>query len=121
MILTGKKISIVGVGSRKLGSCESEKAPPSPLHPLFEKILRPLIEATRPKGQNMEEPTCFKCGKKASEITEYIDACEKWQTPGQYVRSEEGTYNPRTNHFCCTRCYIDIGMPSRPGGGWKAP
>ncbi len=68
----------------------------------------------------MEEPTCFRCGKKASEFTEYIQACEHWQTPGGYIRSGEGTYNPKTNHFCCTSCYIDIGMPSSPKG-WKAP
>jgi len=67
------------------------------------------------------EPTCFVCKKKASELTEYTTECIGWKlTPAQYVIKEEGTFNRESNHFCCTACYIDIGMPSGPRG-WKAP
>lgn len=41
-------------------------------------------------------------------------------TADQYVRTEEGTYNPANGHFVCTPCYIEIGMPSSPTG-WIAP
>ena len=64
---------------------------------------------------------CFKCKKKASEIEEYIEAAKKEDcTPEEYIIREEGTYNAGNNHFCCTLCYLDIGMPSR-SGGWVAP
>lgn len=32
----------------------------------------------------------------------------------------DGTYNWETNQFCCTPCYVALGMPTRSGGGWKA-
>jgi hypothetical protein len=61
------------------------------------------------------------CEKTPDQIQEYIDAArENDTTPEEYVRTEEATYNPENGHFCCTACYIAIGMPSRPGG-WKAP
>ena len=67
------------------------------------------------------EPICFVCKKKASELSEYTSECVGGnKTPAEYVRKEEGTFNRESNLFCCTSCYIDIGMPSRPGG-WKAP
>jgi hypothetical protein len=37
-----------------------------------------------------------------------------------FVISEEGTYNHLNGHFTCTRCYIEIGMPTGPAG-WKCP
>jgi hypothetical protein len=64
---------------------------------------------------------CPWCEKTPDQIQEFIDAAkENVTTPEEYVRTEEGTYNPENGHFCCTNCYIAIGMPSRPGG-WKAP
>lgn len=55
---------------------------------------------------------CLECGKTPSEINEYIEAAEAdYTTPEEYVRSEEGTFNPDTNKFWCTECYIAIGMP----------
>lgn len=69
------------------------------------------------------EPYCFRCGKPASSFEAY-----EYQFAGgdnaDYVRNEEGTYNPETNRFACDGCYIAIGMPvGEPGQeyGWKAP
>ncbi len=64
---------------------------------------------------------CIGCGKAPHEIEEYIEmAADEGMTPEQYVRLEEGTFNRENGHFCCTACYIAMGMPSRPRG-WKAP
>ena len=78
------------------------------------------------------DPTCFKCGKEPHEIQEYIDGADVMNeigpvgsshTPLDYMLLEEGTYNSKTKHFCCTDCYIEIGQPSTDivSGGWVAP
>lgn len=55
---------------------------------------------------------CAKCGKSPEEITEYVIASiEEDMTPSDYVKSEEGTYNPKNGHFYCTSCYVRLGMP----------
>jgi len=55
---------------------------------------------------------CKGCGKRPEEIKEYrIAASESGETPEEFVRTEEGTYNPRTERFYCTACYIAAGMP----------
>lgn len=65
--------------------------------------------------------TCIGCGKQPHELPEYIEHAEiEGVTPEEFVRVEEGTFNPDTGHFCCTPCYIDKGMPTSPTG-WKAP
>lgn len=69
----------------------------------------------------VETPTCFRCGRGSDEISEYTSMV----TAGEYNSTvaavmDDGTYNPQTNHFCCTHCYIAIGMPGAMGG-WKAP
>ncbi len=67
------------------------------------------------------EPFCIGCNKKASELEEYVEiAKEEGMTPADYVREEEGTYNPSNGHFLCTPCYVKAGMPSDPRG-WVAP
>ena len=72
------------------------------------------------------EPYCFRCGKPASSFLMYQDDCvydvhqENCSCAADYVRSEEGTYNPDTNRFACDGCYIAIGMPAGPDG-WRAP
>lgn len=64
---------------------------------------------------------CIGCNKLAAELAEYIRLAEdNNMTPGDYVRKEEGTYNPENGHFLCTPCYVAIGMPSSPHG-WHAP
>lgn len=73
--------------------------------------------------------TCCKCGKEPHEIQEYIDGAAEMDeissedaphTPLAYMLLEEGTYNRKTHHFCCTLCYIKIGMPTSRDG-WIAP
>jgi hypothetical protein len=66
-------------------------------------------------------PMCVGCGKKPSELREYVDmAEEEGMTPDEYVRREEGTYNRENGHFLCTPCYVKAGQPSSPRG-WRAP
>lgn len=69
------------------------------------------------------KPICAGCHKRPNEIEEYIEAAREWDvTPDQYVKDEEGTYNPVNGHFVCTDCYIAIGMPSKPyPEKWVAP
>lgn len=38
----------------------------------------------------------------------------------KYVMAEEGTYNRLNGHFTCDICYINLQMPTVPGG-WKCP
>ena len=67
------------------------------------------------------EPMCFKCKKRPHEIEEYVEAAEaEGITPDEFVQIGEGTYNKKNGHFFCTDCYIEIGMPTKPGG-WVAP
>jgi len=55
---------------------------------------------------------CPYCNRKPSEIPEYVDAAnENEMSPHEYVRMDEGTYHPLTDLFCCTNCYIKVGMP----------
>ena len=69
----------------------------------------------------MVDPLCVGCNKTPSEIPEYMGAAdEEGITPEEYVRMEEGTYNPRNGHFLCTSCYIRAGEPSSPNG-WVCP
>jgi hypothetical protein len=66
-------------------------------------------------------PVCIGCGKTPEEMTEYSkESTDSNFEPNDYVKREEGTYNPANGHFACTPCYIDMGMPSSPTG-WKAP
>ena len=67
------------------------------------------------------DPICAGCGKRPSELPEYVEYAEvEEMTPDDYVRAEEGTYNRENGHFLCTDCYVDAGMPSSPQG-WTAP
>lgn len=66
-------------------------------------------------------PICTGCNKRPDELEEYIEsAADCNMTPDDYVKEEEGTYNPANGHFLCTDCYIKAGMPTaRPQ--WIAP
>ena len=62
----------------------------------------PVIERVRCKG----------CGEIPENLPEYrYEAFRLNMTPTEYVRREEGTYNPKTGRFYCSRCYIHAGMP----------
>lgn len=66
-------------------------------------------------------PVCIGCGKNAEDLDEYRDqAASEEMTPAEFVRENEGTYNPTNGHFACTACYIAMGMPATPDG-WVAP
>lgn len=61
------------------------------------------------------KPLCTGCNKRPGQIPEFADiAKDEGMEPDQYVREEEGTYNPASGHFLCTHCYIVAGMPSLP-------
>jgi hypothetical protein len=67
-------------------------------------------------------PFCVGCGRRPHEIGVYVDcAATEEITPDEYVRREEGTYNPATGHFLCDECYIRAGMPVGTDGRWVAP
>lgn len=67
-----------------------------------------------------DEPYDPGCGRYASDIEFLSMYTEEGQTTAEYVRAEDGTYNPETNHFLCDDCYMRAGMPSSPNG-WKCP
>jgi hypothetical protein len=70
------------------------------------------------------KPFCTGCNTPGDQIEEYIEGAKEAEMPvDDYIREEEGTYNPANGHFLCTSCYIDAGMPSAPVGqpGWIAP
>ena len=56
---------------------------------------------------------CVVCGKNANDILEYKSAAsiEGYNSGEDFVRECEGTYNAKEDIFCCTDCYIEIGMP----------
>lgn len=55
---------------------------------------------------------CKVCGKYPHEIDEYVCYAKQTNmTPEEFVQQEEGTYNPETELFYCTECYVKIGMP----------
>ena len=73
------------------------------------------------------DPSCKRFAKDMTEYDSYIDLQDnpdlRKPTPKMredYVRDEEGTYNPENGHFLCDECYIKAGMPSGPRG-WKCP
>lgn len=61
---------------------------------------------------------CIGCGGGPELYAQFAE--EAGVTAEEYVRNEEGTYNPTNGHFLCDPCYVAAGMPSAPGG-WKAP
>jgi hypothetical protein len=69
----------------------------------------------------ISEPVCYRCERPASMISEYRVAAVNERSTAAIEATRDGTYNHRTNRFCCTDCYIAIGMPTRDGNGWKAP
>lgn len=52
-------------------------------------------------------------------LTYYVDH-EVGETPAEYIRENEGTYNRTNGHFLCDECYIAAGMPTI-SGGWICP
>lgn len=74
------------------------------------------------------EPRCNGCGKTPEELSCYTFlAAEAGITPAEYMRQEEGTYNPANGHFLCDDCFLmeEITTGRRlvgPNGTrWTAP
>jgi len=66
-------------------------------------------------------PICIGCNRPPSQIPEYIEMGQvEEMSPEEFVRQEEGTFNPENGHFACTECYIRMGMPSSKAR-WVAP
>ena len=73
------------------------------------------------KISEMPEPFDPKCGRTPDQISEYSqEMTGSSLSPAEYVKREEGTFNPENGHFLCTTCYIAVGMPTAPGG-WVCP
>lgn len=74
------------------------------------------------KSRDELQIICFRCKRVPSQIDEYVHNPEDDPDPVRFVMEEEGTYNPENGHFCCTECYIKIGMPTGGEfGRWIAP
>lgn len=58
---------------------------------------------------------CKICHNEPKDIEEYVFQPiiypQYYDSPEDYVRKEEGTFNPKTELFYCTDCYVKIGMP----------
>lgn len=56
---------------------------------------------------------CIGCQKKPSEISEYVFTAKLlgYSSAEEFVKEEEGTYDPVSEAFYCTDCYIKAGMP----------
>lgn len=67
----------------------------------------------------MSKCMCTKCGKTHSEINEYVTAAamDGYATAEDYVRENEGTFDPVHNKFLCTSCYVALGCPVISAGG----
>lgn len=58
--------------------------------------------------------SCAGCGLPPATCrgaSSYRDCLEHGQTEEDYVRAEEGTFNPETGAFWCDVCYVLAGMP----------
>lgn len=85
-------------------------------HPLVTRIRKwgfPVKEI--PDMPVMEEapaPICPWCNREPEDIGEYKRLAKEYGLkPNEAVRQEEGTYSRKHNMFCCTDCYIKIGLP----------
>ncbi len=55
---------------------------------------------------------CKVCGKHPNDIKDYTYYARREKvTNEQYVKENEGTYNPKTGLFYCDACYIKSGLP----------
>lgn len=66
------------------------------------------------------EPYCPSCNTYAKDMSYLDDYASDYESRGDYIRQEEGTYNPINAHFLCDYCYIKVGMPATEYG-WKCP
>lgn len=64
-----------------------------------------------PKAPGPDNLRCGGCLNPPSECG-YGEYCEENQSPDDYVKAEEGTYDPLSGWFLCDECYIRMGQPS---------
>lgn len=57
-------------------------------------------------------PRCAGCGRVPADIPDLVSYLEPGQTADEYVREEEGTFDPATGAFLCDYCYVRAGQPS---------
>jgi hypothetical protein len=88
--------------------------------------LQSVLGSFRPPDLEIR---CGGCRRRPHEIPDYADAAEGMsdrplqgpQDLDEYVRNNEGTYNPVTRRFLCDACYIRAGQPSYSNRAWKCP
>lgn len=52
-------------------------------------------------------PLCPACGRQAADIPDVVMfGKENGLSPEEFVRQEDGTYNPASEHFLCDTCFI---------------
>lgn len=62
----------------------------------------------------MNNCQCFYCNRKPEEIAEVrLFSSSYGMEPLEYVKSEEGTFDPATGFFACDSCYIKAGTPPK--------
>ena len=55
---------------------------------------------------------CRECRRKPEEIPEYVEMAEvEGYSSAEEAARTDGTFNPLTEQFYCTECYIEVGMP----------
>jgi len=70
------------------------------------------------KPEIVEGPVCVGCGKTPDQLPEYVEMAdpesqgyEGYKSADEAARKNEGTFNRQNEHFWCTSCYIQVGMP----------
>ncbi len=55
---------------------------------------------------------CKVCKKEPKDLGSvvYFASLENME-PDEFVKENDGTYNPTTEEFFCNTCYISVGMP----------
>ena len=70
--------------------------------------------------QKETHPQCGLCLRTPDQI-DYRAWKREDQSNDEFVRTEEGTYDPETDLFLCDACYIQAGCPVNPDGSrWIA-
>ena len=81
-------------------------------------LFPPASDSPAPEGEvKAFDPYCKRSADEIPGVVEFAKMED--MTPDEWVKSEEGTYNPSNGHFACDTCYIKLGMPSSPSG-WRA-
>lgn len=58
---------------------------------------------------------CRGCGRTPNEIQEYVVEVrhdDRYDSPAEFVRDNDGTYDADTQSFLCTKCYVERDMAS---------